>query len=63
MMSTFLRRLLVISVLATGFTVSLPLIAELHLGESYLNLIEEKFNRFARKRVETWQQLIIDNKI
>ncbi|MDB2705105.1 transglutaminase-like cysteine peptidase [Pseudomonadota bacterium] len=62
MMIRFLRHFIFATVLATGLTVSLPLIADLNLGEAFLSQIEEKFNRFARKRVETWQQLIAENK-
>jgi len=62
MVVRLIQHLLFYSVLATGLTVSLPLIAELDLDETFLSQIEEKFNVFARKRVEKWQQLISENK-
>jgi len=48
--------------LVVGLTLSLPLIAQLNITEEILTSIEEKFNKYARKRVETWQELISINK-
>ncbi|PHS69038.1 MAG: sulfate adenylyltransferase [Methylophaga sp.] len=37
---------------------SLPLFAQLDITEEILTVIEQKYNRFARQRVENWQVLI-----
>lgn len=49
-----LRALLLIVLLS----VSLPLCAQFDISENLLNQIQQKYNRFARERVENWQKLI-----
>ena len=44
--------------IAICLSASLPLIAELNITEAVLSKIESKYNKFARKRVENWQELI-----
>lgn len=39
-------------------SISLPLIAELNISEVILTKIEAKYSKFARKRVESWQELV-----
>lgn len=45
-------------ILVICLSVSLPLIAKLNITEAVLAQIESKYNKFARRRVEEWQQLI-----
>jgi len=49
-------------IIALCLTLSLPLIAELNITEAILDKIEIKYNKFARQRVESWQQLIQSSK-
>ena len=49
-----LRGLLLIGLLS----VSLPLCAQFDIPEHMLDQIQQKYNRFARERVENWQNLI-----
>jgi len=44
--------------IAISLAVSLPLIAELNITEQLLVKIEAKYNKYARKRVESWNELI-----
>jgi len=62
MIARLLRYTLCISILVSGLTVSLPLIAQFNITETLLAKIEAKFNRFSRQRVENWQKLINENK-
>ena len=48
--------------LALCLSVSLPLIADLDITEVFLNKIELTYNKFARQRIEKWQQLMTDDK-
>jgi len=48
--------------LLIGVALSLPVHSEQELSEQRLTNIEQEYNRFARQRVEEWQQLIEDNK-
>jgi len=48
--------------IALCLTASLPLIAELNITEALLVKIEIKYNKFARQRVESWQNLIESSK-
>ncbi|MFW5451788.1 MAG: transglutaminase-like cysteine peptidase [Methylophagaceae bacterium] len=43
---------------AVCFCISLPLLAELDITQQILDKIEAKYSKVARKRVESWQQLI-----
>ncbi|MDH5357406.1 MAG: transglutaminase-like cysteine peptidase [Gammaproteobacteria bacterium] len=45
-------------VIAVCLGASLPIIADLNITEAFLINIEQKYNKFARKRVESWQELI-----
>lgn len=46
-------------ILAVCLAVSIPLVADLNITEVLLTKIEAKYNKFARKRVEAWQQLLL----
>ena len=46
-------------ILAVCLAVSIPLVADLNITEVLLAKIEAKYNKFARKRVESWQQLLL----
>lgn len=46
------------TVLALTLTVSLPLIAYMNITETLLAKIEAKYNKHARKRIESWQTLL-----
>ena len=50
--------ILIVLCLAT----SLPLIADLNITEALLEKIESKYNKYARQRVESWQELIETSK-
>lgn len=39
---------------------SWPLFAQLNITEEFLNLIEQKHNKYARERVVRWQELIVN---
>jgi len=49
-------------VIALCLIVSLPLIAELNITEVLLEKIEAKYNKLARQRVASWQDLIQSSK-
>jgi len=49
-------------IIALCLIVSLPLIAEFNITEILLEKIEAKHNKFARLRVESWQDLIRSSK-
>ncbi|NOQ76676.1 MAG: sulfate adenylyltransferase [Methylococcaceae bacterium] len=49
-------------IIAICLSASLPLVAELNITSAILDKIEAKYNRFARQRVESWQELINTSK-
>ena len=49
-------------IIILGLFLSWPLLAELNITEQLLNKIELKYNKFARKRVVSWQELIDSSK-
>ena len=49
-------------VLALCLTASLPIIADLNITETLLVKIEKKYNKFARQRIESWQELMTSSK-
>jgi len=56
------KRTLYCIIIALCLTASLPLIAELNITDALLAKVESKYNKYARQRVESWQELIETSK-
>jgi predicted transglutaminase-like cysteine proteinase len=48
--------------IVASLCLSLPLFAQFSISEAVLDRIEQKYNKFARKRVVSWQELMVTSK-